>query len=214
LLVQQEMPPSSRFGSSLTRTRFSLKLNGTLAGHHAHALFKGSIMKTPAFTIRWAIPGDDPRIGELLIESFVSSYAKKMPDVIVTETRKADLRNVAPKRESHCVLVAERAGEILGTVSLFRAGDSASRAWMPNTADLRYLAIDPRAQGQGLSKPLLDAAVEIAREWKASAICLHVRRGATGVAGVYSKYGFSRSPEGDVDLLPEISAEAFLKLRR
>lgn len=162
-------------------------------------------------TVRPATKDDDARVGELLVESFVRSYARKMPEVVVSDARKRDLRDVASKRASAAVIVAvDSVGEILGSVSLFRPGDSTSRAWTPGTADLRYLAIDTRYQGQGLSRALIDAAVAQAREWKAQAICLHVRRGATGVAGVYLKHGFMRAQEGDADLLPEIFLEAYL----
>ncbi|MGE0616789.1 MAG: GNAT family N-acetyltransferase, partial [Bacteriovoracia bacterium] len=153
---------------------------------------------------------DDIRIGDLLVESFLYTYGRKMPEVVVTESRKSDLRAVAAKRETAGVLVAERDGELIGTVSIFRPGDATSRAWTPNTVDLRYMAVAPRHQGQGVSRALLDAAVALAREWQGSYICLHVRRGATGVARTYTSYGFGRQPEGDADLLPEIFLEAYL----
>src|SRR4051794_8850725 len=129
--------------------------------------------------IRQAIPQDDSRIGELLVESFVSTYARKMPEVVVTDSRKRDLRDVAGKRDRNAsVLVAELGGEIVGTVTLFPPTDPTSRAWTPNTCDLRYMAVDPAYQGKGIARLLLDEAKNEALRWNTSGICLHVRRGA------------------------------------
>lgn len=162
--------------------------------------------------VRRAGAEDDRRLGDLLVESFVSSYARKMPEVVVSDARKADLRDIASKRASGCVLVAEdpATGELLATVTLLPPGHPTSRAWLPGLSDLRYMAVDSRAKGHGLTGPLLAEARKVAREWGARGICLHVRRGAHGVAAVYTKNGYRRVPEGDQDQLPEIFLEAFL----
>ena len=80
--------------------------------------------------------------------------------------------------------------------------------WLPEACDLRHLAIDPSAQGRGLSKPLLDEAERRARELGAKYICLHVRRGNKGVAALYLGRGYVRAPEGDLDL-PEVLLDAY-----
>lgn len=160
--------------------------------------------------IREARPEDDFAIGELLVEAYVTQYAKKLPEVVYTDERKSALRDVASKRAIAKVLVAEVDGEVAGTVSLFPPGAPGSEAWTPNTADLRHLATAVRYHGTGLARPLLEAAENLAREWKLDAIGLHVRRGAKGVAEMYQRRGFVRTPEGDLDYLPAVYLEAFL----
>jgi predicted N-acetyltransferase YhbS len=172
-----------------------------------------SLHNPPALHIRAAEPRDDAAIGELLVESFVSAYARKLPDVVVTDERKAQLRDVAGKRAIARVLVAEQGGEVVGTVALWPPGAPGSEAWTPNTADLRHLAIAVKCQGQGLSKPLLDAIEAGAWESGVDAICLHTRRGATGVSSIYARRGFVRHPEGDI-ARPEVYLEAWLLPRR
>lgn len=164
-----------------------------------------------AVTIRHARPEDDARIGELLVEAFVTAYGRKMPEVVVHDRRKADLRDVAGKRAHAAVFVAEMRGEVVGTVTLLRPSDPGSRAWTEKTSDLRYMAVDPRFHGLGISRPLLERCEEQAREWGARAICLHVRRGAHGVARLYERRGYVRAPEGDSDQLPDLYLEAYLK---
>jgi ribosomal protein S18 acetylase RimI-like enzyme len=159
--------------------------------------------------IREARPEDDAAVGELLIEAYATQYAAKLPEVVVTEERKRTLRDVASKRAGAWVLVAEVDGEVVGTVTLFPPGAPDSEAWTPNTADLRHLATAVRYHGKGLSVPLMDAAERLARQRGLDAVALHVRKGNTGVARMYQRRGYARTPEGDL-VLPTLSLEAYL----
>lgn len=160
--------------------------------------------------IREARSEDETRIGDLLVDAFLTVYARKMPEVRYDDARKKDLRDVAAKRGRAVVLVAELGGKVEGTVSLFKPGAEGSEAWLAGAADLRHLAVDPRQHGKGVSKPLLDRAEAIARdEWKATAVCLHVRRGAAGVARLYQGRGFVREPAGDIEK-PTVYLEAYV----
>jgi hypothetical protein len=60
-----------------------------------------------------------------------------------------------------------------------------------------------------VSKALLDTAEGWARAQACSGVCLHVRRGAHGVARLYSGRGYVRRPEGDLDHGPEVFLEAW-----
>jgi predicted N-acetyltransferase YhbS len=159
--------------------------------------------------IREARPEDDKAVGELLVEAFVTQYAKKLPEVVYTEQRKRELRDVASRRAVATVLVAELDGEIVGTVALFPPGAPGSEAWLPDVADLRGLATAVRYHGSGLARPLMDAAEALARRWGVPAISLHVRKGVAGVANMYMRRGYRREPSGDLTL-PTVSLEAYL----
>jgi GNAT superfamily N-acetyltransferase len=160
--------------------------------------------------IREARPEDDAAIGDLLVEAFITQYAKKLPEVVYTDERKRELRDVAARRKVATILVADVDGEVAGTVALFPPGAPGSEAWLPNSADLRGLATAVRFHGTGLAKPLLDAAEDLARKWGVDAICLHVRKGAEGVGRLYEKRGFVREPAGDMDL-PSVFLTAYVK---
>ena len=163
--------------------------------------------------VREARAEDDAVVGEILVSGYLTRYAQKMPEVVLTGRRKAELRDVASKRKEALVLVAELEGRVVGTVAVWAPGAAASEAWLPEACDLRHLAIDPAVQGRGLSKPLLDEAERRARQMGAKYICLHVRRGNKGVARLYMGRGYVRAPEGDLDL-PEVLLDAyFLTLR-
>ncbi|WP_309892139.1 GNAT family N-acetyltransferase [Archangium sp.] len=161
--------------------------------------------------IREARPEDDAAVGELLVEAFITQYAKKLPEVVYTEERKQALRDVASKRAVAKVWVAELDGRVVGTVALWPPGAPGSEAWLPGAADLRHLATAVEVHGQGLSVPLLEEAERVAREeWRVPAICLHVRRGAEGVGRMYMRRGYVREPAGDLEL-PTVSLVAYVR---
>jgi predicted N-acetyltransferase YhbS len=159
--------------------------------------------------VREATAADDEAIGELLVEAFVTRYAQKMPEVVVTPHRKEELRDVANKRAVARVWVAELNGKIVGTVALWPPGAHRSESWIQGAADLRHLAVAPSLGGRGISKQLIDVAEAHAREQRWKGVCLHVRRGAHGVRAIYEKRGYQRREDGDLDFRPEVFLEAF-----
>jgi len=159
--------------------------------------------------IRVSTPADDPGIAALLVEAFVETYGRKMPEVVISERRRADLADIGPRRQHGIVLVSEINGQLVGTATVLEPGFPGTRAWTPNTAELRYLAVAPALQGAGRSLALLERAAEIAAGWRADALCLHVRREARSLERFYERRGWAREPRGDVDLLPEVYLEAY-----
>lgn len=164
-----------------------------------------------ALVVRAASPLDDEPVGELLVAAFTETYRKKMPEVVVTERRRAELRDVAGKRAVAKVWVAERDGRVVGTVAVWPPGAPGSEAFVEGAADLRHLAIAPSEKGLGTSHALLDAAEAHVRALGCQHLCLHVRRGAVGVANLYVGRDFKRYPSGDIDHLPEVFLEAYVK---
>jgi predicted N-acetyltransferase YhbS len=162
-----------------------------------------------AVVIRDAHAGDDEAIGALLVQAFVEQYARKLPEVVVTDRRKRELRDVAAKRAVARVWVAEAGGVVVGTVALWPPGARGSEAWLSGACDLRHLAVSAAVRGQGVAGALLDRAEAVAREAQATAVCLHVRQGAVGVRRLYEARGYRRDASGDLDLRPDVFLEAF-----
>lgn len=160
--------------------------------------------------VRDATANDDHAIGELLVAAFERTYARKMPEVVMGDLRRAELRDVKTKREVAKVWVYELNGQVIGTVAVWPPGAKRTEAWIPGAVDLRHLAVDEAHRGKGISKSLLDAAEAHARTIGAPAVCLHVRRGAIGVRLLYESRGYQRQVEGDLDLRPEVFLEAFV----
>jgi predicted N-acetyltransferase YhbS len=161
--------------------------------------------------LREARPEDDAAAGALLVEAFLTQYARHLPEVAATysEERKRELRDVASRRATGTVLVAELDGRVVGTVTLVAPGAAHSRAWVPGAVEIRALATAVDLHGVGLAGPLMAEAERLARQWGAPALCLHVRKGVAGVGRLYERRGFLREPAGDLEL-PTVSLQAYL----
>lgn len=149
--------------------------------------------------IRQASGLDDDDIGDLLVKSFTETYAEKLPHIATPQSRISELRNVKNRRENGEVCVLELGYRIIGTFSLIGPDSNQSESWIQKAGNLRCLAIDPEFHGLGFSEVLLNESERIARSWSLSFICLHVQKGADGVAKLYKKRGYIRGPHGDFE---------------
>lgn len=147
--------------------------------------------------IRTAHAGDDHQIGELLVRAFRDTYAYKMPDLVTTSEREAELRDVRARRANGLVRVMEIGFRVIGTYSLLSPESPSNEAWTPRTSTLRCLAVDPEFHALRLSEILLMDAQARAQEWACASMCLHVQDGAHGVAKLYERFGFLRDVTGD-----------------
>jgi predicted N-acetyltransferase YhbS len=165
----------------------------------------------PAYAIRFATAADDRAIGELLVDAFEKTYARKLPEVVMSDRRRAELRAMAQKRQVAKVWAATAGDEVVGTVAVWPPGAKGSEAWLPNAACLRHLAVAESHRASGLSSQLMDTAEAWSKANGMGAVCLHVRRNVTGVANFYLRRGYRRAVEGDLDFLPEVFLEAFVR---
>lgn len=147
--------------------------------------------------LRNSHPGEDLEVGDLLVQSFKETYARKLPEVVTNADRERELRDVASRRSAGVVRIAVLGFQIIGTYSLILPGDKLDESWNANTATLRCVAIAPAFQSLKLGELILDDVVRVARGWRVSSICLHVQQGATGVARMYEAFGFMRDHRGD-----------------
>ena len=148
--------------------------------------------------VRTAIDSDDEKIGSLLVSTFTETYALKIPHIVTTEERLAELRNVKQRRECGITVVLELGYRIIGTFTLIRPDTIESQNWIKGAATLRCVAVDPEFHGLGFSEILLNESERIAMSWSINFICLHVQKGADGVAHLYKKRGYIREPYADL----------------
>jgi ribosomal protein S18 acetylase RimI-like enzyme len=96
-------------------------------------------------------------------------------------------------------MVAERDGEVVGSVMLY---PPASDAYGGHTAaltapELRLLAVAPAARGAGVGKALVEECVRRARGMGAAELGLHTSRSMEAALRMYERMGFVRAPEHD-----------------
>ena len=109
----------------------------------------------PEYAIRFATDADDHAIGELLVDAFEKTYARKLPEVVMSDRRRGELRAVAEKRKVAKVWAATAGDDVVGTVAVWPAGAKGSEAWLPNAACLRHLAVSETHRSSGLSSQLM-----------------------------------------------------------
>ncbi len=152
-------------------------------------------------SVRQAQSPDDSAVSSLLLDSFDGTYAAKLPQAALSEERRRDLQDVEARRNAGGVWILELGNKIVGTFSLILPGSKLSESWLPQTATLRCVAVDPSFHGFGFSERLLVEADEIVRLWGLKGICLHVVTGALGVGRLYERHGYLRDRRGDREFL-------------
>jgi DNA-binding MarR family transcriptional regulator/GNAT superfamily N-acetyltransferase len=90
------------------------------------------------------------------------------------------IKNFDPKRE-HC-WIAERDGEILGTVFLCKKSES--------VAKLRLLLVEPSARGLGIGKRMVSECVNFARKAGYKKMILWTQSELLAARGIYQNAGF------------------------
>lgn len=142
--------------------------------------------------IRPALTDELARVGDLTAQAYLAD------DLIDADHRYVEeLRAAVRRAEEATVLVAVEEGAVIGTVTL-TDGDS---PWVeiagPGEAELRMLAVDPVARGQGVGERLARAALELARERGASTLVLSSLDRMRTAHRVYERLGMVRAEDRD-----------------
>ena len=163
----------------------------------------------PAFHIRDARPSDRDAI-EVVTLSAYQEYAPMMPDhwEVYRESIVATLADVRPAQQ----IVAAQQDRIIAAVLLYPAGPgiTAAAAAPPETApEVRLLAVDPGARGEGVGEALMNECIRRARQSGANALHLHTTDGMRAAIRLYERLGFQRAAELDFQLGPDLIIKGY-----
>jgi len=135
----------------------------------------------PPFLLR------DPRVGDLgqIIRRQGELYAQEHGwdltfEALVAEIAGSFVQKMDPERERF--FVAERHGEVVGSVFVMRVSD--------REAKLRILYVDPSARGLGLGRALVDAVIGFAREKGYAVLTLWTNDILHAARRIYEERGF------------------------
>jgi ribosomal protein S18 acetylase RimI-like enzyme len=148
-----------------------------------------------AVIVRDAAPGEHGAIRAVL-EAAYRQFASQVPASIY-DPYIADILDLDTRARDGRLLVAERAGHIVGTVTFYDDAAAEGVGWPAGWAGLRALGVDPAARGLGIGRLLMDACVDRARQAGASVLCLHTAVIMTAAIALYERMGFQRVPEFD-----------------
>jgi ribosomal protein S18 acetylase RimI-like enzyme len=107
------------------------------------------------------------------------------------------------------VAVSEPQTGILGTITLEPFGLASELAQDETEADIRAFAVAPRAQGQGVGRNLLLAVIECAGKRGVCFLRLCTRPAMKAAQHLYTRTGFSRTPDLDFEPGPGIILRAY-----
>ncbi len=116
----------------------------------------------------------------------------------------AHVRDVAGRADDHVVLVAEREGRIVGSVTITPYGTPHSELAGPDEVEFRYLGVAPDAWGTGVASALVGAVEDYAVATGASWLVLCSISDNAGAHRLYERLGFQRVPERDWQPVPGI----------
>ena len=133
-------------------TSFHAKRNAR-AAEEAAAVDEGA-----AISVRDAEPEEHEAIRGLL-EAAYRQFASAMPAAIY-DRYIADILDLEPRVRAGSLLVAERAGRLLGTVTFYEEASAQGVGWPPGWAGLRALGVDPAVRGRGVGRSLMEACLD------------------------------------------------------
>lgn len=112
-----------------------------------------------------------------------------------------EIVNVRNRLGESELIVAERAGLLVGTIGLYTdASRSALERWPQGWASIRTLGVRAGARRQGVGTALARECLRRAREREARAIGLHTASHMTAATRLYERVGFRRAPELDIEI--------------
>jgi GNAT superfamily N-acetyltransferase len=146
-----------------------------------------------ALTVREATEADYPEIARITQAAYLGAgYFEDANHPYMQQ-----VADVAYRAARGTVLVAERDGRLVGSVTLMASGDGFEQVARAGEFEFRLLVVDPQVQRTGAATALV-AEVE-ARAKRAGASAVVLTTGSDWVAphALYARLGYARAPERD-----------------
>ena len=128
-----------------------------------------------------------------------AEYADAVPADVFAQYR-ADLADVAARARTGLVLVAESDGDLAGSATFYPDASAAGMGWSDSCAAVRAVAVSPRFRSRGIARRLMAHCAQLARSTGASYLCLHTATFMTAAMALYTRLGYIRTPQDDVDV--------------
>lgn len=155
--------------------------------------------RTSLLVIRPVRPEEHSAVGELVVGAYRAGGHLQRD-----EGYGVHLADVAGRADEHPVLVAERDGVLVGTVTICPPGTSHSKDARDDEVEFRYLGVVQAAWGTGVADALVAACDDWAREAGAAALVLSAIDWNEPATRLYERLGFERAPERDREPAPGI----------
>lgn len=154
-------------------------------------------------SIREARDDELDSVASLLVDAYAEYAARMSPDAWASFAQ--EIGNVRGRTLEADVIVAERQGRLVGSVTLF----SHHRGVASGTVGVRLLAVPPDERGTGVGRALMDYAIERARSEGQERVVLTVSQEMESARDLYEKLGFLREPSLDHEPAPGLRLEGY-----
>ncbi|KIS27938.1 GCN5 family acetyltransferase [Arthrobacter sp. SPG23] len=144
--------------------------------------------------IRPAVPADFDAVARITRDAYLAAGYFASAD----HPYMLQIQDVAKRAGQATIWVAERAGRIVGSVTLAVAGEPFADIALPDELEFRMLVVDPSVQRSGAGKAMVEAIIDHAKSLDGiKAVALTTGRTWESAHGLYRKTGFHRVPERD-----------------
>ena len=154
--------------------------------------------------VRPATEADLDAVGDLCVQAYASSGHLDPEDAYA-----ATLRDAAARASQAELVVAERGGRLVGSVTICPTGSPFAEVGRDGEFEFRFLAVAPDAWRSGVGEALIDHCEQQARLRGASAHVICVIDRNDGAHRFYERLGFVRLPERDWDPRPDVHLLAY-----
>lgn len=157
-----------------------------------------------SLVVRRAEPGEYDAVGQLTVAGYVHDGFLTPGDDYAEE-----LRDAASRAATAELWVAERAGELVGTVTFCPPGSALRELGTDDAGEFRMLAVAPHWRGRGVARTLVALCLERCRELGLSEVVLCSMTTMTSAHALYGSFGFLRDESLDWRPRPDVLLVGF-----
>jgi ribosomal protein S18 acetylase RimI-like enzyme len=171
---------------------------------HARIVRRSAVDSVRYVMIRDVRPDERAAVGELRVSAYQALGLLSEADGYAQT-----LRGFGFGGDCTVLVAVDDADCILGTITLEPFDSSSELARDDTEADIRAFAVAAQAQGQGVGRELLLAAVERAEKRGLRRLRLCTQPAMRAAQHLYAAAGFSRTPELDFSPAANLTLEAY-----
>lgn len=154
--------------------------------------YHGSVQ--PQIIVRPAVPSDFDDVARITRDSYLAAGYFDSAEHPYMKS----VQQVAQRAAIATIWVAERAGRIIGSVTLATAGDAFADIAREGELEFRMLVVDPAVQRSGAGQTLVSAIIKHARSIPGiHSVVLTTGEAWASARSLYAKLGFQRLPSRD-----------------
>ncbi|MET3720233.1 MULTISPECIES: GNAT family N-acetyltransferase [unclassified Arthrobacter] len=147
-----------------------------------------------SITIRPAVEADFNAIARITRDSYLAAGYFDSADHPYMQ----QIQDVAARASKATIWVAERNGQVVGSVTLALAGEQYADIALDDEVEFRMLVVDPAVQRSGAGQAMVEAIIAHARSLDGiNGVALTTGKTWESAHGLYRKTGFRRVRERD-----------------